>query len=152
MRDKFLFSNDQTLTSLSGTGEISTNIWDLEENVVADQQVKGCLMITILAATLTSGLTEGLIVGLRTDDAVGLATAQNGTSAGFKDIVMKHILKEEIVVGRTFAIPVMDAVSKKYLGAWFKAKTTALVGNIHVEVYFTEDPDDIQKKIQKKPV
>lgn len=150
MRDKFIFSDNQTCTNLDSTGEISTNIWDLEEDVAVDQMIEGFLNITIISATLTSGLTEGLVVGLRTDDAVGLATAQNGTNAGYVDVGTKHLLKEEIVAGRSFSMPFRQDVCKKYLGGWAKAKNTALVGNIHLEMWFENNPVS-QLRIQKKP-
>lgn len=152
MRDKFLFSDAQVFTNSDTTGAISSNVWDLEEDSVTDQMIEGCLMVKIIAATL-SGLTEGLIVGLRLDDAANLATAQNGTSAGYKDIAMKHILKEEIVAGKVFAIPFLEikTARSKYLGAWAKAVNTANTGTVTLEMYYSERPDDAIKNVQKKP-
>ena len=154
MRDKFLFSDAQAFTNLSAAGVISQHIWDLEEDVVADQAIQGCLMVQITAASLVTGLTEGIILSLRVDDAVGLATAQNGSNAGYKEIASKHILKEEIVAGKVFAIPVYDVISAraKYMGFWPKAKTTALTGSVTLEAYFVESVDDSIKRVQKKPV
>lgn len=153
MREKFLFSDNQTFTNLSTTGEISTNIWDAEENASVDQCIQGCLMVTIISATLTSGLTEGMRLALRGDDAVGLATAKDGSSNGYKELACKEILKEEIVAGRTFAVPVYDVKPArcKYLGFWPTAVSTQLTGNIHMEAWFEEGIGDSIKNVQNKP-
>lgn len=158
MFDKFQFSDDQTLTNLDTTGEISDHFYDVEENANTDMQLVGVLNVVIISATLTSGLTYGMVIGLRVDDTETLDTAQDGSSAGYKDIAMKHILKEEIVAGRAFSIPVVEDVLTrgKFVGAWYKAATkadlteSALTGNIEVESWF-EDAPISKMNIQKKP-
>lgn len=154
MRERFLFSDAQAFASLSATGAISEHIWDLEEDVSVDQCIQGCLMVTIVSMSAGfSGLTEGMILSLRVDDATNLATAQNGSSAGFKEIASKHILKEECVAGKTFAIPVYDVKTarSKYMGFWPRARTTALTGTATLEAWFEESPGDSLKKVQNKP-
>lgn len=153
MRDKFLFSDGQAFSNLSSTGEISSNIWDLEENASVDQCIQGCLMVTITACTLTSGLTEGMKLSLRVDDATDLATAKNGSTAGYKVVASKEVLKEEIVAGRTFPIPVYETLTSrsKYMGFWPTAVSTQLTGSVTLEAWFEDMPSDHRKGVQKIP-
>lgn len=151
MREKFIFSDGQSFDDEDSTGTISDNIWDLEEDVVADQMIEGYLNGVILTYTLTSGGTEGLIIGLRTDDAVSLDTARSAT-AGYDDICMKAILLQYMAAGLAFSIPFICDVTKKYLGAWVKAASTQFTtGVLTLDLWFENTP--ISKLgLQKKPV
>jgi len=140
-------------SNLDSTGVISDHIWDLEEDTSVDQMIEGVLNIVFTAVGSYTGGTEGLIVGLRIDDAVGLATAQDGSTAGFCDIAMKHILKEDIVVGRPFSIPFIHDVCArgKYLGAWFKAHTTTFTNGVNITLDAWFEPGPISRhNIQRK--
>jgi hypothetical protein len=159
MEDKFVFSDAQTITNTTSTGEISDNIWDLEYNdadvlISTDQMIKGNVVVILTTVTITSGITEGLIVGVRVDDAVGLATARNGTTAGFRDIAMAHVLKEELVNGLVINVPFFcDRTARsRYLGVWYKAASTALVGSIILDAVSHNESRSYQVAgLQKRP-
>jgi len=142
-------SDSQVLTNLSGTGEIATNFYDAEENAITDDQLFGFLNVTIIAITTTSGLTEGILLAVRTDDATDLATAKDGTSAGYVVIGGVEIPKEEVIAGRQFSVPYRKDVGKKYFSAWYKAVNTAHVGTITVDAEFSNAPVGLNETIQK---
>jgi len=143
MIDKFQFSDNQTLTNIDSTGEISSNIWDLEEDASVDQQVEGWLNIHIVSAVV-SGLTEGLDIQLRTSDST------DGSTPRYLGCIL--LAAAEVVTGKSYSFGVSKAKLHKYLMAWFKAVSTANTGAIVVEVWFSEHPitsPDVD--MQKKP-
>jgi len=141
MREKFIFSDGQTIASPNSTGVVSDNYWDLEESVTTDQQVFGWLNIYIRSATI-SGLTEGLMIEFRTSDATAL------TSPQYLGVIM--LLPGEVVAGKKCSIGVLKSTCLKYLGVWFRAHTTANTGNIVVDAWFSEQPEGPEFRIQKK--
>ena len=142
MRDKFVFSDGQSLSSPDSTGVISTNILDLEEGVTVDQQVVGWLNICFRSATI-SGLTEGMYIDLRTSDAT------NGGTPNYLGVI--QLLAAEVAAGAKFSIGVCKSNLKKYLSVWYRAHTTANTGAIVVDAYFSEQPEGPELRIQKKP-
>jgi len=142
MRD-FEFSSSQTFTNTNSTGEVSENIWDIEENGPVDNQVLGWINITVLSATI-SGLTEGLIIELRSSDNTNISTTPLYLGA-------LQLGPTEIVAGKQFAFGVCRANLKKYVGGWARAVNTANTGAIVLDIEFNTDPV-IEMNIQKKPV
>lgn len=155
MREKWLFSDNQDFDDEDSTGTISTNIWDLEYDngdnlIVVDQGQVGYLNGVINTYGYTSGGTEGLIVGLRTDDAVSLDTARSD-SAGYDDICMKAILLQYIVAGYAFSVPFVCDRLKRYLGAWVSAASTTFATTVlTIELWFENTPIT-QRRLQKRP-
>ena len=151
MRDKFIFADGQAFASEDSTGTKSTNIWDLEADVTVDQMVEGYVNFVITALTLTSGLTQGLVLSVRTDDATALATAKTTTN-GFHEIGRIEILKtQHIALGRGFAVPIKCDICKRYLGGWVAAGSTALTGTISFDIWFENTPISLgNKTIQKR--
>ena len=152
MRDKFVFADGQTSTNTDSTGEIMTNYFDLEQYANTDLMQCGVLNVLLTSVTVTSGLTEGMIFGVRLDDATDLATSQDGSSAGFTEIAMRHACTEALVAGRVITIPFhFDNVPRaKYLGGWVKAYSTQLTGNIVFDAWFSTYAES-NYGIQKKP-
>ena len=142
MREKFVFSDGQSLSNVDSTGVISTNIMDLEEDVTVDQQVLGWLNICFRSAVV-SGLTEGMYIDFRTSDAT------NGGTPTYLGVI--QLLAAEVVAGAKFSIGVCKASLKKYLSVWYRAHTTANTGAIVVDAYFSEQPEGPELRIQKKP-
>ena len=151
MRDKFIFADGQAFASEDSTGTISQNIWDLEEDVSVDQMIEGYVNFVCTVLTLTSGLTQGVVLSVRTDDAVGLATAKTGTN-GYFEIGRIEILKtQHLAVGRGWAVPIKTDIAKKYLGAWVAAGSTALTGTFSWDIWFENTPISLGiKAIQKR--
>lgn len=144
MIDKFHFCDDQTSTNTDDTGEVSDNIWDIEEDASVDQQLHGWLNVHIISATI-SGLTEGLEIQLRTSDAAAL-----GTTPLYLGVI--RLGPTEVAAGKRYCIGINRAELKKYVGVWMVAVNTANTGNFHIEAWFSEHPytgPDIA--IQKKP-
>lgn len=144
MIDKFQFCDDQTFTNTDSTGEVSDNIWDLEEDVTVDQQIHGWLNVHIISATI-SGLTQGLEIQLRTSSAAAMATSQ-------KYLAVLRLNSAEVAAGKRYCVGVNRAALEKYVGLWALAINTANTGNFHLEAWFSEHPytgPDIN--IQKKP-
>ena len=158
MFDEFRFADGQTTTNTTSTGEVSDNVWDLENSASGiaikqtDFMVEGWLEFLITALSITSGVTEGLHIGMRTDDAASLATART-TTAGYHEIGGIQILKtQHIIAGRNFSIPVRFERCKQFVGFWIKAGSTALVGTITFDAVFIQAPhSNILAQRQKKP-
>lgn len=144
-------SDSQTFTNTDSTGEISSNMYDLEESAITDDQLFGFLNLTVISATLTSGLTEGIHVAVRTDDATDLATAKDGAGAGYVEVGGIEIPKEEIVAGRQFSIAYLKDIAKRYIGGWVKAVSTQLTGNIVLDMEFSDHAVSANERIQKIP-
>ncbi len=143
MRDKFIFSNSQTLTDTDSTGEISDNIWDLEEDAVTDGQLMGWLNFHFISAVVAN-LTEGLVVELRSSDAAALATTPLYCGA-------LQLGPTEVAAGAKFCFGFVRSSLKKYAGVWYRAVSTANIGAIVVESYFSEQPIGPILGLQKKP-
>ncbi|KKM02876.1 hypothetical protein LCGC14_1780040 [marine sediment metagenome] len=142
----FEFADAQTSTNTTSTGEVSDDVWDLENSASGtaigqtDFMVEGWLNFVITALSITSGITEGFHIGMRTDDAASLATARTG-SAGYHEIGGIQILKtQHIIAGREWSIPVRFENCKQFVGFWIKAGSTALVGTITFDANFIQAP------------
>jgi len=143
MIDKFQFCDDQTFTNTSSTGEISDNIWDLEEGGVTDGQVIGYLNVHIISATI-SGLTQGLEIQLRTSDST------DGSTPNYLGVI--RLGPTEVAARKNYSIKINRAKLHKYIMLWALAVNTANTGNFHLEAWFSDTPitgPDIN--IQKKP-
>lgn len=141
MRDKFIFSDGQDLSTLDSTGVVSENIWDLEEDAVTDHQVVGWINFIVLATTNTGG-DEGLDVELRTSDNTNMSTSPAYLGA-------HKLIQAEIAAGKAYSFGVCKAALKKYVALWFKAVSTSLDGATTVDAWFSEQPISVTG-IQKK--
>lgn len=144
MIDKFQFCDNQTITDVNSTGEVSDNIWDIEEDASVDQQIHGWLNVHIVSAVI-SGLTQGMEIQLRTSSAAAMATSQ-------KYLGVIRLNAAEVATGKRYCIGINRAQLEKYVGVWPLAINTQNTGAIVLEVWFSEHPytgPDIA--IQKKP-
>jgi hypothetical protein len=144
MIDKFQFCDNQTFTDIDSTGEVSDNIWDIEEDASVDQQIHGWLNVHVISAVI-SGLTQGVEIQLRSSDAAAMATSQQ-----YLGVI--RLEPAEFITGARYCIGVNRAKLKKYVGVWAIAINTQNTGAVLLEVWFSEHPytgPDIS--IQKKP-
>ncbi len=142
MFDKFVFSNGQALATLNSTGVVSENFWDLEENVVADQQVMGWVNGIILSSTNANG-NEGLWIEVRLSDNTDIDTTPMTIGA-------RRLLQGEITAGFEFSIGFYAAgINKRYMGLWFRADTTSLDGATAIDAQFELHPHQ-ELGIQKR--
>lgn len=154
MRDKFIFCDNQDIATPTSTGEISDDIWDLEEDVSVDQQVEGWLNVVINSVPSLADGDEGLRIDLITDDAAACTTARTAAGAGFINIGGIDIRFIDLVAGASFAIPFRYDVCKKYLAVWIKALSTTFAGTINLDAYFSATPvapSSSKQGFQKKP-
>jgi hypothetical protein len=156
MRDKFVFSDAQEYTNEDSTGTISTNIFDMEQDgssntILTDDQIEAYLNVVVTAYSYTSGGTEGIVVELRTDDATDLATAKDGSSAGYIVIAAKEVPLEDLAAGLKISVPVRKDVLKRYVGAWLRAGSTTLTGTVTVDAYIDMAPISENESLQKVP-
>lgn len=142
----FEFSDAQLFTNLTSTGEVSDDVWDLENSSSGvaigqdDFMVEGWLNVLITALSITSGVTQGVHFAMRTDDAASLATAQTA-SAGYFEIGGVQVLKTVyLIAGREFSIPVRFEKCKQFIGFWAKAVNTTLTGTINIDANFIQAP------------
>jgi hypothetical protein len=142
MFDDYQFSDGQALSTLNSTGVVSSNIWDLEENVSTDQLVFGWINGIILSSTNSAGGTEGLWIEARSADSTNLSTTPLWHGA-------IKLRLDEIVTGHRFSFGVYAPVCEKYFGLWYRADTTSLSGATSVDAWFSLQPH-CQLKIQKK--
>lgn len=144
MIDKFQFSDAQTVTDVSSTGEVSEHIWDIEEDASVDQQIHGWLNVHVVSAVI-SGLTQGMEIQFRTSSAAAMATSQ-------KYLGVIRLNPAEVAAGKRYCIGVNRAKLEMYVGLWYLAINTQNTGAMVFEAWFSEHPytgPDIN--IQKKP-
>lgn len=143
MRDKFIFSDGDDLTTLNSTGIISTNIWDFEEDAIADGMIMGWLNVHI-NSTDNTGAAEGIDIQFRASDNV------NGSSPEYLGCI--KLLQAEIAAGGAFCVGVCRYLTLRYLSVWYKADTNAMNGNTLVDAWFSQHPISVTAAgIQKKP-
>lgn len=134
MEDKFVFADGQDLSTLDSTGEVSDNIWDIEEDAHVDGQVIGYMNVLILATTNTGG-DSGLIFEFRSSDSAAMAT-----TPFYLGII--QILQSEIVAGRHFSIGVTKSQLKKYVSAWPRTVSESLDNATTVDIWFSVMPEE----------
>ncbi len=143
MRDKFLFSNGQALGTLNSTGVISSNYWDLEEDVTTDQMIEGWINIIIISSSNAAG-DEGLDIELRSSDST------NGSSPQY--LGCHKLIQSEIATGNRFSFGVSKHTLHKYLMLWYKAVSTSLDGATSIEAWFALGPiTSPTLELQKRP-
>jgi len=149
MRDRWLFSNGQDLSTLASSGVISTDVFDLEldaasnsNTIIEDDFIEGYLNFQILASTNT-GAAEGLEISLIASDAAG------GTTPEYLGVI--RLLQAEIAAGIKRSIKVSKQLSKKFLGVWYAAVDNALDNATTVDCWFSSVPIADNEDIQKIP-
>ncbi len=151
MRDKFYFSDGQALASEDSTGTISQYYYDMEEDANTDMMIEGYVNFVCTVLTYTSGLTQGIVLSVRTDDAVGHAESKTAAGLGYFEIGRREILYPEIKAGRGWSVPVKCDLCKKYICAWVATGSTALVGTFSWDIWFENTPISFgNKAIQKR--
>jgi len=159
MRDKFIFSDSQALSTLDTTGVVSTNIFDLEvaasggATILTDDQIDGYLNVLITAAPTTQTGVEGMFVDLRTDDtstlAFGAAVYPADGVADEHILGMIHIKEDDMRAGKRFSVRVHASKMGKYLGVWYRAAVTALATGVTVDAWMSDHPITENESIQK---
>jgi len=145
LNEEYKFSDNQDLNNLSSTGEVSDETWDLEEihsGSVADDQVMGWVIVTLMADTDVSGGDEGLLIEVRTAAAEALAS-------GYEVVGARSILQAAVVAGTQIAIPIYCDVAQKELGLWYKAINTSFVGYIYADADFSIEKVVKNESIQR---
>ena len=145
LNEEYKFSDNQDLSGLTSTGEVSTETWDLEEihsGSVVDDQVKGWIIVTIMADTSFTGGTEGLMIEVRTAAAEALAS-------GYEVVGARSVLPAKVVVGGQVAIPIYCDIAQKELGLWYKAINTTFTGTIYVDADFAIEKVVKNESIQR---
>ncbi len=142
-------SDSQSLTTLTSTGVIATNLFDAEEDAIIDDQLIGFLNFTILSVAGLSGATQGLNVSVRTDNQTNLATSKTAAGLGYVVVGGIEIEKIDLVAGKQFSIPYIKDIGKKYFSAWFKAVNTTITGTIVVDADFSDTPVGLNETMQK---
>ena len=113
--------------------------------------IEGWFTIILTSVASFTGGTEGIVFEVRMDDATNLATAKDADGNGYVVIASLEIEEDDLVTGRVFIVGAKRDICKKYLGTWYKAGSTTVTGKIKVEAFFTTDPPDSRKRLQKKP-
>lgn len=141
------FSDNQQLNNLDSTGEVSEETWDLEEigsDSLPDDQAIGGVLVTLMEDTSVTGGDEGLLIEVRTAAAEALAS-------GYEIVGARSILPAEVVAGKQIWVPFWADIAQKELGLWFKAVSTAFVGDIYVDADYQAQPVVKNEAIQKVP-
>ncbi len=149
MVDKFLFSNGQDLTGLTGTGVVSEHIWDLEQddsaNVIeTDGQMVGWLNVTFGASN--AGANEGMWIELNSSSDVG------GTTDLINLVIMRLTDAElTAAVGKTFSVGFSKSLVERYISVWYDPISTAMAGTA-TPVYASYNIAPLPTRvIQKQP-
>ena len=150
MRDKYVFSNGQALSTLDSTGVVSSNVFDMEldasggNTILTDDQVEVFFNVQVLSSTNTAG-DEGMDVELRMGDNSDMTT-------GGVVIASMHLAQADIAAGTIRSIKVLKSLAYKFLGAWFKATNTSLDNATGVDCWLSDVPDGSPNdSIQKVP-
>ena len=148
---KFLLSDNQDFAGLTGTGEVTDNVYDMETldgskaNFTDDQGI-GWANITFGTVPPQSTIvgTEGLVIELRTDAAAALTTLPEICGA-------ISIIPSKIISGAQFSIPFRMDIMQKYFGGWLRAYSTAVTGTIYADIKISDHPKSENEGIQKVP-
>lgn len=150
MRDKYVFSDGQALSTLNSTGVVSSNVFDMELDasggnaIIENAQIEFYLNVAVLSSTNASA-TEGLDIQLRSGDNVDMTTG-----ATILDSI--HLTKAEIAAGTKKSIKVLRSLAQKFLGVWYKATSTSLDNATAVDCWVSAAPDGSPNaSIQKMP-
>lgn len=150
MRDKFLFSDAQALSTLNSTGVVSTNVFDMEldasggNTIITDDQIEVTFNALIVSSTNT-GAASGLDVILRQGDNADMTT-------GAIEIARVHFTQAEISAGVQKAVKVLASLATKFVGAWIKATSESLDNATGIDVWLSPLPDGSPNdSIQKVP-
>lgn len=150
MRDKYLFSDSQALSTLDSTGVVSSNIFDMEldasggNTILTNDFVSGFLNVIITAAPSTQAATEGYDVELRESDNSDMTT-------GAAVLASIHIKNADIAAGKRFSIRVQVPMTMCYLGVWHKATNTGFTTGVTVDAWIGDTPVGENEDIQKVP-
>lgn len=152
----YQLANGQSRTNPTSTGTISTNVLDMEQDgssntIITDDQGVGYLNIVVTSYSYTSGGTEGIILEIRTDDATSLATAKNGSDAGYEVIGAVEVRLQDIAAGMKISIPFIKGILQRYVGGWLRAVSTTLTGTIAVDMWIGNTPITANESLQKVP-
>lgn len=137
MHDKFMFSNNQDLSTLDSTGVISTNFFDMEYdnagNLIKVDQMVHCWLNVILLSIASTSANEGMYIKLIESDATA------GTTPSYLGVI--QLLETEMVTGNAFSIGVTKNLTKRYLSVWYMAHTSSLNGANTIDAWISEGPE-----------
>ena len=146
MRDRFVFEDGVDLSAYSSTGAVSTNIWDLDNNIAAGSgpfgQLKGWLNIHILTGAGAQGCTSGFYIELRNDDQVALNLASGaGVNATEQTLLVVFLKQSQLVAGARFSFGIeTEDLMGKYVGCWLKAHTQSVAAALSMDISWEEHP------------
>ena len=136
MRDKFIFSDAQALSTLDSTGVVSTNVFDMEldasggNTIITNDQVDAYLNVLVTAVPTTNAAAEGYDVQLRQGDNSDMTT-------GAIILASIHLEQGDIqaTAGKKFSIRVNARImSTKFLGVWHVATSTSMTTDAFSDV------------------
>lgn len=150
MRDTpLLLSDNQDFTDLTSTGEVTDNVFNLEEKssgsaLLTDDQGIGYMNVTLLTvpAQATIAGTQGVVFSVLTDSAAALTTLPEICGS-------VSLIPSKIVAGLKFSVPFRMDIMQTYIGGWVKAFDTAVVGTIYADIEFSNTPVSANDALQK---
>lgn len=135
-----VWSDDQDIT---GADEISSNIQDLEQYGVTDEQVIGWMNMVVHSDADYTGLDSGLRVTLRTCDNTNMTTTPI-------DVVDSGvILPARLVAGAKFSWGFCAANMEKYAGVFYDVVSETASGTLNVTTWWDYAPITENASIQK---
>lgn len=146
-----VFSDAQTLGALDSTGEVSDNVFNMEEEsdggavIIEDDQLVGVLNITIPPLAGQVAGDEGMDIGILSNDNADMATGVE-LSLG-----SAHATQAELVAGCVKNIEVIIPLTQRFVGVWYKATSTTLTTGQLVDAHFSIAPLTENDKLQKVP-
>jgi len=147
-QDKTLiFSDGQTITA----DAFSTNVIDLEEGSVADQQVGPAWLIArVVGASSVGGCTEGL--SIRMVDRDDTSFANDGTIDADERIIaaIEQIPVAELVDGAVFCVGFLWDDLRRYVKGQYFTNGDAVTGTLPFDLYINDQPPT-KLKTQKFP-
>ena len=126
-----VFSDGQDIT---GADEISSDIIDLEELGITDEQIVGWLNMIVADDVAVTGMDSGIEVRLRTCDNTNLTTTPRA-------IVSSGILTAaQMTAGAKFSWGFCAANCEKYMGIFYDVVSEQPAGTLNVSAWWGISP------------
>ena len=147
----FEFSDAQELSTLDGTGIVSSNVFDMEltalagDTILTNDQLVGVVNITLPPNADQVDGDEGIDINLLSNDAADMTT---GTPVTLGTV---HASEAELLAGCVKNIQVFASLTQKFVGLWYEATSTTITTGNTVDAHFSIAPLTENDAIQKVP-
>ena len=148
MRDKYVFSDAQSLGALTSTGVVSSNVFDMEldasggNTIIENDQIVGVVNI-IIPANANQIVATGMYIDLLSNDNADMTT---GTEVIIRSV---FVSMAELAAGCIKSIEITKQLAQSFVGLWYRAASTTITTGNTVDAYWSTAPLTENDAIQK---